>query len=283
MRNIGGHLGVAALGLVTFALTVLVVTVVERLTTFNLFTFSVWVVVPVGAGICGAAAASGYYFGSLFFHTRPTWFLLVEILIVAAIAQLAIYYAEYSTLVLDDGTPAPQVIGFWDYLDVYIRSMHLRVGRGNTDTGEVGQFGYWLAAIQFVGFILGGAVVWLNLRNHPVCSNCGRYLRKLMKHSQRFSTQDELATYYDGLFQHSVDTQEFADLMHWSPRPFGSKVVKGVFTAETTLHGCPHCKEQVISQEVKIMGDRDWQTLPKLTRAVRMPAGIDLRPVFRSA
>jgi hypothetical protein len=282
MRNIGGHLGVALLGLVTFGLTVLVVTVVERLTTFNLFTLSVWVVIPVGAAICGGAAASGYYFGSLFFHTRPTWFLLVEILIVAAVAQLAIYYAEYSTLILDDGTPAPQIIGFWDYLDAYVKSMHLRVGRGNVDTGEVGQFGYWLAAIQFVGFILGGAVVWLNLRSHPVCSSCGRYLRKLMKHTQGFSTQEELVTYYDSLFEHPVDTQGFADMMHWQPRPIGSKVVKGVFVTETTLHGCPHCKQQVISQEVKIMGDKDWQQLPQLTRAIRIPDGIDLRPVFRS-
>src|SRR5665213_3340124 len=161
--------------------------------------------------------------------------------------------------------------------------MHLRVGRGNTDTGEVGQFGYWLAAIQFVGFILGGAVIWLNLRNHPVCSNCGRYLRTLMKRSQGFATQDELVTFYDGLFQHPVDTQEFADLMHWQPRLPKSKTVKGMFLAESTLHGCPHCKQQAISQEVKIMGDRDWQTLPKLTRAVRMPDGIDMRPVFRSA
>jgi hypothetical protein len=39
----------------------------------------------------------------------------------------------------------------------------------------------------------------------------------------------------------------------------------------------------VISQEVKIMGDRDWQTPPKLTRAVRLPGGIDMRPAFRSA
>jgi hypothetical protein len=82
---------------------VVAVVVIERLTGFNLFTLSVWVVVPAGALITGAAAASGYYFGSLFFHTKPVWFLLVQMVIVAAVAQFAIYYAEYATMVLDDG------------------------------------------------------------------------------------------------------------------------------------------------------------------------------------
>lgn len=220
--------------------------------------------------------------GSLFFHTRPTWFLLIEILVVAAVAQLAIYYGEYSTTVLDDGTPASAVIGFWDYLDLYIKSMHLRIGRGNTDTGAVGQFGYWLAVIQFVGFIVGGFAMWAALRNHPTCITCGRYLRKLIKKSQTFSTQDEFTQYYDQLFQHPVDTQGFVDLMRWQPRPAGQKLVQGVIMSESTLMGCPHCKTQLIAQEVKVMGQREWKMVSELGRRVSIPNGVDLRPVFRS-
>lgn len=62
---------VAFCGLVTSLLTAIAVVVFANLTGFNIFTLSVWVVVPVGAGLVGAAAASGYYFGSLYFHKKP--------------------------------------------------------------------------------------------------------------------------------------------------------------------------------------------------------------------
>lgn len=71
-------------------------------------------------------------------------------------------------------------------------------------------------------------------------------------------------------------------MMHWQPRPEG-KVVKGVIMVESTLHGCPHCKTQLIAQAVKVMGDQDWKDVNSLARSVRIPDGIDLRPVFRSA
>jgi hypothetical protein len=202
MKALGGHLGVSIFGILSFALTVVAVVVIERLTGFNLFTLSVWVVVPAGALITGAAAASGYYFGSLFFHTKPVWFLLVQMVIVAAVAQIAIYYAEYATMVLENGTKASSLISFPDYLDRYLTKMHMRVGRGAQDAGEVGSFGYWLAVIQFVGFLVGGVAVFIFLKGYPTCQACGRYLRTLFKHKQNFNAQEEFSLYYETVFQH---------------------------------------------------------------------------------
>ncbi|SRR6266567_3426308 len=281
MKSLAGHLGVSIFGILSFALTVIAVVVIERLTGFNLFTFSVWVVVPAGALITGAAAASGYYFGSLFFHTKPVWFVLVEMVIVAAVAQIAIYYAEYATMVLDDGRTASSLISFPDYLDLYLTKMHMRVGRGAHDTGEVGSFGYWLAAIQFVGFLAGGVAVFIFLKTYPTCQACGRYLRTLLKHKQNFNNQEEFGQYYDTVFQHPVDTDGFAEWMQWQPHE--GKTKPGSILAVTTLRGCPHCKTQMISQEVKVLTAREWKDVPQLTRHIRIPDGIDLRPVFKPA
>lgn len=281
MKSLGGHLGVSIFGILSFALTVVAVVVIERLTGFNLFTLSFWLVVPAGALITGAAAASGYYFGSLFFHTKPAWFLLVQMVIVAAAAQIAIYYGEYATMVLDDGRKASSLISFPDYLDLYLSKMHIRVGRGLHDAGEVGSFGYWLAAIQFVGFLVGGVAVFIFLRIYPTCQSCGRYLRTLLKHNQNFNDQEEFAKYYDTVFQHSIDTPSFAEWMQWQPHQ--GKTKPGSILCITMLRGCPRCKMQLISQGVKVMTAKEWKDVPTLTRHIRIPHGIDLRPVFKPA
>jgi hypothetical protein len=281
MKALGGHLGVSIFGILSFALTVVAVVVIERLSGFNLFTLSVWVVVPAGALITGAAAASGYYFGSLFFHTKPVWFLLVQMVIVAAVAQIAIYYAEYATMVLENGTKTSSLISFPDYLDRYLTKMHMRVGRGAQDAGEVGSFGYWLAVIQFVGFLVGGVAVFIFLKGYPTCQACGRYLRTLFKYKQNFNAQEEFSLYYETVFQHPVDSPGFAEWMQWQPHQ--GKTKPGSILAVTTLRGCPHCKTQMISQDVKVMTAKEWKDVPELTRHIRIPDGIDLKPVFKAA
>lgn len=280
IAKLGGHFGVAVSGLITFMLVVLAVIVVNLLTGFNVFSFSFWVVIPAGAVLTGVAAASGYYFGSLFFHTRPTWFLLIQILIVTAAAQLVIYYGEYRSLVLDDGTMASDAIGFWDYLDTYLRSMHLKAGHGgHIDSGEVGDFGYWLAVIDFIGFILGGFFVFFMLQTYPTCWKCSRYLRKITKTGQMFADHEQFGKYYDTLFLHPVDSKPFADLMKGNPKV--RKPALDTVLIGSDLLGCAHCKTQLLAQKVQILGKKGWKDIPKLTRNVRLPDGVDLRQVVK--
>jgi len=279
--KLGANLCVAVSGVISFALVVSSVILVERLTNFNFFTFSFWVVVPAGAIFTGAAAASGYYFGSLFFHVRPTWFLLVQVVAAAALAQIAIYYGEYRTLVLDDGTAASTIIGFWDYLDTYLKSMHLRAGHGaHIDTGEVGDFGYWLAALEFLGFIAGGLAIFLILQNYPSCWKCNRYLRKLFRFGQMFPNHDEFANYYDTLFQHPMNSRKFYELMRSNPKI--RKPALDTVMIESHLLGCAYCKTQLLTQSVQILGKTKWNDIPKLTRRVRVPDGLDLLPRIKS-
>jgi len=61
MKNIVSGSAVALAGLATSLLTAIGVTVIDHFIGLNLFTFSVFVVLPAGAGLCGFAAASGYY------------------------------------------------------------------------------------------------------------------------------------------------------------------------------------------------------------------------------
>ena len=120
MKRLLTTLAVSACGLITSLITVLIITVISRLTGFDLFGFNLWFIVPIGAGFCGFAAASGYYFGSLYFHTRPSLLLFLQMVIIAGLSQILVYYLQYYTMVLDDGRRVSDFLDFTKYLDISI-------------------------------------------------------------------------------------------------------------------------------------------------------------------
>ncbi len=278
-----GHIlkttSVAACGLVTSLLTALLVAVIERLTGFDVFTLSLWFIIPAGAIATGIAAASGYYFGSLYFHTRPNLLLLLQMIIVAGLTQLLIYYIQYATLILEDGRSLSDLIPFVQYLDIALTKVHYRVGRaGHIDTGEVGQFGYLLAVIQFVGFLVGGLGAFGILLSHPACAHCQKYLRVLAKSDKLFDSVDDLASYHDTLFHLPVDSHQFAEMARAEHKV---RVENGTWKQNLKLSGCPECKAQTIVSEVSVWNGADWKSVDEFAREFTIPPGIDLAGALR--
>jgi len=280
MANFLSMSGIAICGLITSVLTALGVVVIENLTTISIFTFNVWLVVPVGAMCTGMAAASGYYFGSLYFHRRPNWLLLVQMILIAGATQLLIYCLEYTTLVLDDGTKASALVSFARYLDISLTGAHYHIGRGGqVDTGAVGELGYWLAVIQFVGFLVGGFFIYVVLLSYPVCPKCQKYFRLLAKRSKHFETADAFTTYYDNIFRLPVDSNEFVTAITKEHKL--RNIAKGTILLETRLHGCPSCKSQMIEDKVSIWNGREWKSANALGRRVALPDNVNLVTIFR--
>lgn len=280
MSRLAANIGVAVFGILSFGLTVAVVATVGSATGFNIFTFSFWLVLPVGALLTGVAAASGYYFGSLLFHVRPTRVLLVQMVILAALSMLAIYYAEYLTV--KEGSRAG--IGFWQYVHNHLTNSSLNIDFIiSVSTGRIGLFGYVFAAIEFVGFLAGGYFTFLFLRNAHACPKCNLYYRKVASKRQGFSAEADFLTYYNTLFRSPVDTPEFARLLDSNSLPFFGNPAKGTISIRSALRECPRCKDQLITQHVQIKRDRGWESVQKLNRAVRIPQGVDLRSLFGKA
>lgn len=278
MKDIGKSLGVAFVGLVSSVLTALAEVAASKLIGINLFTLSAWVVVPVGAVMTGIAAASGYYFGSLYFHKRPDGFLLLQMVVIAGLTQVLIYYLGYATSVLDDGRRVSDLIPFAKHLDYVLTSGHYRVGRTMADTGEVGSLGYWMAALQFVGFLLGGLAIFGYLLVKPFCKKCDFYLRPLAELSNTFPEYDSAKSFYEELFQHPVDSFEFAVRLR-----AGSHAVleKGAIKVETVLYGCPKCKSQLVDEKVKIYNGSDWTAVGELNSRMPVSDGENLIGVFK--
>lgn len=280
MRQLVQNGGVALAGLATSILTAVAVTIFDRLTGFNVFTFAIWGIVPVGAGLCGFAAASGYYLAARFLHQRPTKLLLLQMVAVAAFTQVLIYWFEYTTLTID-GQHVADVVPFAQYLDIMLTTAHYKMGRAmRADVGEVGSFGYWLAAFQFIGFLIGGAFVYLHLKTQPACPECGKYLRSVATKGDSFNDFDEFATYYDNVYTHPVDSAEFAD--HIGADYSAGDAEKGTVNLTTTVLECPQCFEQSIRESAQVFNGRQWNDVAELGRWVRMPKGVDIRPVLGS-
>ncbi len=279
MENFLKTTGVAVCGLITSVLVAIIVTLAYNLFELNIFTFSMWVVFPVGAIGTGMAAASGYYFGSLYFHKRPNIILFLQMLLIAAFTQILIYYLEYSTFVLDNGMKASDIVPFAQYLDISLTKAHYRIGRGMHDTGEVGEFGYWLAIFQFIGFMLGGIAVYFILLDRPECKQCKKYFRPLASKNKNFFSTEDFAEYYDNIFQHPFDLENFAKKIK---QVFSAKPSKGAILLEEKLHGCPQCKSQMVSNKVKVYNGESWNDVNKLTRHILMPNDVNLVDVFKS-
>ncbi|AKJ27153.1 hypothetical protein [Caldimonas brevitalea] len=280
MRRLFENLSIALCGLVTSLLVAVADVAIARMTSIDIFTFFVWLVVPVGALMTGLVAASGYYFGALYFHKRPTLALLLQMVVIAGVTQWLIYWLGYATSVLDDGRKIADLVSFRDYLDVILTKAHYRVGHAQADTGEVGTFGYWIAALQFAGFLVGGFFIYAFLRNKPVCAPCDKYLRRLAKRTKKFADAEAANGYYERLFTLPVEGPDFAALIRSDATL--PKATKGAVHIDTSLLGCPQCKRQTIEEKVKAHNGGEWKDAPHLRRLVNLSDTVDLLPVFRS-
>ncbi|MEO8152317.1 MAG: hypothetical protein ABI605_04540 [Rhizobacter sp.] len=287
MKIFTENIQLAGCGTATSLLTAIVVVATAKWTGFNLFSLTVWVVIPIGAVIAGLAAASGYYFGALHFHRRATRALLIQMTMIAALTQVLIYGWGYATAKLDDGQALPSAMSFFQYLHTSLADAHLKLQlKGHeADIGRAGSLGYWAALIQFLGFLGGGLYVYTTLTDKAVCPSCNLYLRPLLKKPKHRTFPDAAAAsaYYDRVFGLPMASPEFLALMGAEHKiPKGMKSKPGAVYVATELFGCPDCKKQLVEENVKVRGNGGWALDPARQRRVPMPHGVDLVPLLRT-
>ncbi len=252
---------------------------IEHWTGYNVFGFGVYLVVPVGAIATGAAAASGYFFVCRAMQMRPGTFLVIQMVFVAAITNLLIYYFEYLTLVWGDPL-AFNLDVFALYLGDYLTHQQLTVGRGLSPVGEVGDFGYWLAVRDFVGFLVGGAMLVFTLRGEPMCPTCKLYYSRRAARNRFFHSRSDAAKYYGGLFALPLGGPEFAAKIALGEPKMSP--AKGTVQVKTTLLHCPHCRQQRWQDRGEEWDGRAWKGLNEISRAILIQRGVDLSVFFEA-
>lgn len=271
-----------AILLIAMAITCLVAAVanviIARTTGFNIFAFHLWFIVPAGAIGIGMLAASGAILAARYFNIRPTLVDAVLMVIVAAATMALIYYLDYTTIVLSDGRRIADLVDFGTFVDVRLTKTHMRIGRTAVDVGEVGQMGYYLAGLEFLGFLIGGGATFFMIKGLWCCAACGSYLRKLKTKTTKELTLDEAGQIRE-LFG-GVDLEAMQELMAWAPpkRTLDPKEKKARITYH--LFGCPTCKAEVLSVNVAAFDGKMWKAVPSLTRRRDLSSGLSMRDQF---
>jgi len=278
MKETISDFGIGLCGLFTVVAAAIGDVLIARATSVDLFSYMVLFVMPVGAVIVGLAAASGYYFGALYLQKTPRWSLLFQMVLNAAIAQCLIYYIGYSMLVVD-GIKATDAMSFGQYLDAVLTKAHYVSKRGE-DGGEVGSLGYWIAADQFIGVLLGGMAFFLVLIEKPVCRACRRYLRRLAKSQKFFINARTASNFHRELWANELGSEGFAALM-LSPHKRQWRALDGIAIMHTSLLECPLCKKRTFEQKVLVTDGRSCKEIEHMRRRELVPDDVELLAVFR--
>jgi hypothetical protein len=169
------ELALAACGLASSIATALVLAVVETRWHVAIYSYVVWWLIPLGAIGAGVVGSVGYFWGARWLGVRPSRLSRASVLFVSVATFFLIHYLEY----LWGGF----TVAFWSYLDLAVQSASYETKVGETvvrawSAERLGPLGYVVAALQVVGFAVGGFVVFGWLRSTPYCDSCSMYLRR---------------------------------------------------------------------------------------------------------
>jgi hypothetical protein len=261
------QLGIAWLGLTATLLVVGIEVTVLRWIGLSLIGTVFYYIIPVGAVVGGGLAASGYYLGARYTHSRASPSLLVLMVLIAGLAYFLIYWFDYTY------SGARNSYTFWDFVNYRLTHTTL-FGRHFLRGVELGALGYVSAFIEFIGFLFGGVVVYGLLSNEKMCPSCNLYFSSLMTRVKNFTDAKSMASYVNSFRDvvagpetsfNSIDSTALASL-----KPISTKV-----TLE--LLGCPICKRQVLEQKVAVSDGENWKDIDSLARWFELRPGVDLR------
>jgi len=264
MKRYAGDLVISLCGLVTTVLTVGILVYVEIHLAFAFYSITHFFVLPTGAIISGAAAASGYYLGAQWLHARPTIKILFNMLLISVGAYFSINYLLYRLLEVD-GVAVSTLVGFAEFMEVVVTNMSLTIGRGNAETGELGSLGYVVAVLQVIGFALGGGAVYLFLRSKPFCDHCNRYYRKIWRET-RFTGDAEV--YVDAVARMAARAgSDGIDAVREQHRAIGTEKGSGEthLKAELSLLRCGVCTRELLTFKTYREKGNDWEAVDPLS------------------
>ncbi len=238
---------------------------------YNLYALKFWLVAPVGAALIGFVGASGAVLAARYFNAKPKWSDAIPLLTLA-VATVVLIYALDETLALDDRYKANKLIDFRSYLDLVFTKLSAN------DGDKIREGEYYLAAIEFVGLILGGALSLSLIGEAPRCVLCAARVRKLKSTTTPPLTFNETTGVLD-LFETS-DLEDVQKLVEWRPeeKTFAPKSERAIVTYD--LYICPNCRAEEIIASVKAFRGKKWKDVPSLSARRVFTTDLSLPDAF---
>ncbi|MDH5180629.1 MAG: hypothetical protein OEZ39_19350 [Gammaproteobacteria bacterium] len=263
MKKILQDIIVTLFGALASLLTAGILYVVEEQLEFSFYSLMLLFIIPVGAILSGFVAAGGYYVGARLFGHKPGKLLLFNMVAVSIGTFFIIYYLSYLFTQVE-GVSISKLVPFTTYMDTILQHQSIQFSVHGADvggTGELGLWGYATAALQILGFAIGGFFVYAILAALPYCDKCQKYLKQKAKQVRYTSDTDGLAGLIEtmqgefaaGTMQQAVDTHaRFGAAQHQQKEQLQSTL---------THKCCPGCAINWLEFTVYKLGNSEWEAL----------------------
>jgi hypothetical protein len=196
--------------------------------------------------------------------------VLAGALALSSLTFFLVNYLDYYFLTVD-GEHVRDYISFGRYLAISLDNMSMSVCHGGVCFGTglaLGPFGYLVAALQILGFFLGGAAVYGYLRTAIYCDTCSRYFTFKQTITRYFADAPSAAAHYrellallkGGRYQEAIARHAAAGS---EARHADSKVASVV-----QLRYCRTCLRHHIQVVLKRREKKDWKEIPSSRAAV---------------
>lgn len=274
----------AVCGIVTSILTAALLAFIELRWGHALYSFTAWFVIPIGALGAGMVAAVGYLIGARLANYRPSASLLSVILTTSASMFFLIQWMEYSFMAVN-GHPIQDSISFREFLSYTVAHTSLRFGMRGHFTGpgiDIGTAGYLFAAVQTIGFLVGGLAIYGFLTSMTYCDDCGLYLYTKGTQARYFGSAEEMKTATVNIqsemhlrrLQHSV-------LVHAASGASDSK--DAVFSSLIEIKSCKGCGKHWTKFTANRKSGNDWKEISELSLSAFSVEPVELQETIMGA
>jgi hypothetical protein len=241
----------------------------------NVFGYKVWVITPIGAMFIGFTATSGAVLAARYFKIKPNWIDALAMLTLAGATTSLIYLLDCSALVGEDRSAINKLTGVKNFLDPIWTKAQFCIDRGAHDADAAD---YVLAAIDFLGFVAGGAASLFFIRGMRKCEQCAGYVRKLGSATTPVLSFDETRELLD-MFE-TGDLPLMQKLIAWRPEENNFEPRRDRATITYDLYSCANCRSEEIIVSVRTFTGKKWKEAPSLSARRLFVADSPLRHAF---
>jgi hypothetical protein len=276
MKRLGQDLIVTAFGAGTSLITALILFGIERAFDISIYTWTFWFVIPAGALISGFVAATGYWLGARILNHRPSKILLINMIGVSVGTFFLVHYLSYYSMEIE-GVPVRSMVPFSTYLNIALTkvSMTFRFHASKLgETGELGGWGYVTAALQILGFAVGGLGAFGYLADSPFCSACSRYFKHGKKIVRYTGDPEALKSFIESITPLMENCRlDEAVAVHSS---FGAEKAEKDhhLSADIDPYDCTGCSGRMLRLSIHKRAGSDWKEISGLKQeaTTSMPA-----------
>ena len=272
------NLVVALFGAVTSIITAAILVFVELRFGWALYSYTLWFVIPAGAICAGLVASSGYYFGSRLLNFRPTRNLLLAIVAISGGVFFLIYWLEYVLLTVN-GKSISEVVSLGQFLNYSLSHTAIRFGlRGHPigDAVDIGSGGYLYAALQIMGFAIGGLAVYGHLISLPFCGDCKLYLSKKGYQKRYFENPEDMQNSVAAFLAKVRDNQLQQSIQVHAETGSTAINAANVFSSFIEIKRCKACEKHWLKFTAQRKAGDDWKDISDLGYATFCMERVDV-------